>query len=146
MQSKHSLVRTIRVLAAITQVAAQLVPINRRRISINQISHSTSFSICLPMNTSFEILTMQTRWCGRRKVGKLGKMHFNVNFTGLRYGDWNSGINEDGSRVKHLSFPTPAALLQNQSYYLHAFFVKSGKSHIPRQSNYAGSEVSCFLS
>ncbi|KAI6176510.1 Cleft lip and palate transmembrane protein 1 [Aphelenchoides bicaudatus] len=60
---------------------------------------------------------------------------------GLRYGDWESGENNDGSRVKSLSFKTPAALLQNQSYYLHAFFLKSGKSPNPRQSNYAGSEV-----
>jgi hypothetical protein len=59
----------------------------------------------------------------------------------LTYGDWSSGANKDGSRVKSLTFPTPDALLRNQSYYLHAFIVKSGKSHIPRHPNYAGNEV-----
>jgi hypothetical protein len=60
---------------------------------------------------------------------------------GLTYGDWYSGEHGDGSRVKSFTFETPTSLLQNQSYYLHAFFVKSGTSHIPRDDNYAGSEV-----
>jgi len=58
-----------------------------------------------------------------------------------RYKEESSGENSDGSRIKSLTFDTPAALLRNQSYYLHAFFVKSGSSHIPRDENYAGNEV-----
>lgn len=64
-----------------------------------------------------------------------------LTYSGLQYGDWSSGENGDGSRVKSLTFKTPQALLQNQSYYLHVFFVKTGQSHIPREKNYAGSEV-----
>ncbi|KAI6214636.1 hypothetical protein M3Y94_00291900 [Aphelenchoides besseyi] len=60
---------------------------------------------------------------------------------GLRYGDWESGPNSDGSRIKSLTFPTPTVLLKNQSMYLHAYFVKSGQSHVPRHANYAGKEV-----
>ncbi|KAI6200944.1 hypothetical protein M3Y96_00788600 [Aphelenchoides besseyi] len=60
---------------------------------------------------------------------------------GLRYGDWESGPNSDGSRIKSLTFPTPTVLLNNQSLYLHAYFVKSGQSHVPRHANYAGKEV-----
>ncbi|CAD5221132.1 unnamed protein product [Bursaphelenchus xylophilus] len=57
------------------------------------------------------------------------------------FGDWTSGENSDGSRIKSLSFPTPEYLLRNQSIYMHAFIVKAGKSINPKDSNYGGKEV-----
>ncbi|KAI1725642.1 cleft lip and palate transmembrane protein 1 (CLPTM1) domain-containing protein [Ditylenchus destructor] len=60
---------------------------------------------------------------------------------GLIYNDWNSGENEDGSRMKSVSFPTPDTLKNNGSLYLHVFIVKSGQSPVTRDNNYAGREI-----
>ena len=63
----------------------------------------------------------------------------------MRFGDWESGENHDGSRIASFSFPPPEPLLANNSLYLHAYIVQSGKSHVPKQPNYGGREVR-FLS
>ncbi|CAP30226.2 Protein CBG10971 [Caenorhabditis briggsae] len=59
----------------------------------------------------------------------------------LKYGDWTSGPNKDGSYVFEKTFPTPEILLKNQSYYLHAFIVKTGQSPNPSDKNYIRREV-----
>uniref|UniRef100_A0A915DJ93 Cleft lip and palate associated transmembrane protein n=1 Tax=Ditylenchus dipsaci TaxID=166011 RepID=A0A915DJ93_9BILA len=59
----------------------------------------------------------------------------------LMYGDWSSGDRNDGSRSKHLSLPTPIVLQNNGSLYLHVFAVKSGKSIVPEDDDYAGEEI-----
>ncbi|EGT53012.1 hypothetical protein CAEBREN_03570 [Caenorhabditis brenneri] len=61
--------------------------------------------------------------------------------TKLRYGDWTSGPNGDGSYKFEKTFETPAVLLKNQSYYLHAFIVKTGQSPNPSDRNYIKREV-----
>ncbi|XP_069117157.1 putative lipid scramblase CLPTM1 [Argopecten irradians] len=50
---------------------------------------------------------------------------------GLVYGDWTSGIDGDGSFVKSGQIPTPEAVQNNGSIFLHVYFVRSGKSPNP---------------
>uniref|UniRef100_A0A914D4B1 Cleft lip and palate associated transmembrane protein n=1 Tax=Acrobeloides nanus TaxID=290746 RepID=A0A914D4B1_9BILA len=59
---------------------------------------------------------------------------------GLFYGDWTSGENGDGSRTHSLTTETPEVLKKNGSLFLHVFIVKSGKSPVPTDKNYAGRE------
>ncbi|VDM37406.1 unnamed protein product [Toxocara canis] len=61
--------------------------------------------------------------------------------TDLVYGDWTSGPNGDGTRFKSASFPTPPALLNNGSMYIHVFIVKRGQSPDPRDRHYVKREV-----
>ncbi|CAD6187579.1 unnamed protein product [Caenorhabditis auriculariae] len=60
---------------------------------------------------------------------------------GIEYGNWNDGPNQDGSYVFSRKFPTPPALLRNQSVFLHTFIVKSGQSPNPTDKNYVKREV-----
>ncbi|CAB3400894.1 unnamed protein product [Caenorhabditis bovis] len=60
---------------------------------------------------------------------------------GLRYGDWTSGPNKDGSYVFHKTFQTPDVLLRNNSLYMHTFVVKSGQSPNPKDRNFVKREV-----
>uniref|UniRef100_A0A1I7UG14 Cleft lip and palate transmembrane protein 1 homolog n=1 Tax=Caenorhabditis tropicalis TaxID=1561998 RepID=A0A1I7UG14_9PELO len=60
---------------------------------------------------------------------------------GMKYDDWTSGDNQDGSYTIHKKFATPAALLRNESIYLHTFIVKSGQSPNPKDKNYFKSQV-----
>jgi hypothetical protein len=61
---------------------------------------------------------------------------------GLKYGDWTSGENGDGSYTKSVSMPTPECLLHNQSLYLHAFATKQHRSPNPKDKNYGKREIS----
>ncbi|VDD85786.1 unnamed protein product [Enterobius vermicularis] len=61
--------------------------------------------------------------------------------TDLVYGDWTSGPNGDGSRLKSSTFPVPQVLLNNGSLYLHVFVVKEGQSPNPKDRHYVKREV-----
>lgn len=60
---------------------------------------------------------------------------------GMKYDDWISGDNEDGSHTIHKNFPTPAALLRNDSLWLHTFIVKAGQSPNPKDRNYFKNQI-----
>ena len=60
---------------------------------------------------------------------------------GLIYGDWTSGPNGDGSRMKSTTFPVPEVLLKNGSFYLHVFIVREGQSPNPKDRHYVKREV-----
>ncbi|KAJ2949851.1 hypothetical protein O0L34_g11167 [Tuta absoluta] len=59
--------------------------------------------------------------------------------TGIVYGDWYGGPNEDGTYTHFVTFTPSEALRNNGSIYLHVFVVPSGKSPDPNnKDNYAG--------
>lgn len=60
----------------------------------------------------------------------------------MRYDDFTSGDNQDGSFSIHKTFPTPEVLLRNDSIYLHTFIVKTGQSPNPKDRNYFKNQVS----
>ncbi|KAK2191759.1 hypothetical protein NP493_46g04029 [Ridgeia piscesae] len=51
------------------------------------------------------------------------------------YGDWTGGIFGDGSYVKKGEIPVSKAAQNNGSFYIHAFFVKSGSSPDPSDTD-----------
>ncbi|CAP23556.2 Protein CBG03077 [Caenorhabditis briggsae] len=53
----------------------------------------------------------------------------------MRYDDWTSGENNDGS------FTSTELLLRNESLYLHTFIVKTGQSPNPKDRNYFKNQV-----
>ncbi|CAI2334011.1 unnamed protein product [Caenorhabditis sp. 36 PRJEB53466] len=59
----------------------------------------------------------------------------------MRYDDWTSGDNADGSFTIHKTFPTPEVLLRNESIFLHTFIVKTGQSPNPKDRNYFKNQV-----
>uniref|UniRef100_A0A915PQW2 Cleft lip and palate associated transmembrane protein n=1 Tax=Setaria digitata TaxID=48799 RepID=A0A915PQW2_9BILA len=61
--------------------------------------------------------------------------------TGLTYGDWTSGPDGDGSRTKSARFPTPKALANNGSLYIHVFIVKKDQSPDRRSRHYVKREI-----
>ncbi|XP_021917519.1 cleft lip and palate transmembrane protein 1 homolog [Zootermopsis nevadensis] len=50
---------------------------------------------------------------------------------GIVYGDWNSGSNNDGTRVQNIEFKVSEAVQNNGSIYLHVYFTRRGKSPDP---------------
>ncbi|XP_003699489.2 putative lipid scramblase CLPTM1 [Megachile rotundata] len=63
---------------------------------------------------------------------------------GLIYGDWYSGPDKDGSRVREHKFVPSDKLKNNGSIYLHVYVTKSGKSPNPKAGKnvYAGDYMS----
>lgn len=61
--------------------------------------------------------------------------------TGITYGDWTSGSDNDGSRTKSATFPTPESLANNGSLYFHVFIVKSDQSPDRRSRHHVKREV-----
>ncbi|XP_017797137.1 PREDICTED: cleft lip and palate transmembrane protein 1 homolog [Habropoda laboriosa] len=59
---------------------------------------------------------------------------------GLVYGDWHSGSNKDGSKIKSYNFIPSDQLKNNGSIYLHVYVTKTGKSPNPKAGKniYAG--------
>ncbi|PAV87024.1 hypothetical protein WR25_12697 isoform A [Diploscapter pachys] len=60
---------------------------------------------------------------------------------GLKYGDYSSGPDKDGTLVFQRTIPTPEVLLRNESLFLHVFITKSGQSPDPKDRNYIRREV-----
>ncbi|XP_038214517.1 cleft lip and palate transmembrane protein 1 homolog [Zerene cesonia] len=62
--------------------------------------------------------------------------------SGLIYGDWSGGPNNDGTYTYSTSIEASESLKNNGSIYLHVYIVPSGKSPDPRdKSNHAGQYV-----
>lgn len=62
--------------------------------------------------------------------------------SGLIYGDWYGGENDDGTFTHSTSFEPTQSLKNNGSIYLHVFVVPTGKSPNPKdKDNYAGNYV-----
>lgn len=55
---------------------------------------------------------------------------------GLNYGDWTSGINEDGSFEKSSTLEISERVINNGTIFMHTFMVKSGTSPNPKDEGY----------
>ena len=68
--------------------------------------------------------------------------------TGLIYGDWSSGPDNDGSRVFIHKFTPSEQLKNNGSIYLHVFVTESNKSPDPNsgKGKYAGKDMISYES
>lgn len=64
---------------------------------------------------------------------------------GLKYGDWVSGPNKDGTYVVEKDVPLTHHMKNNGSLYLHAFAVKSGLSPDPKTKNFAQSQMTSTM-
>ncbi|KAL7032356.1 hypothetical protein ACKWTF_007296 [Chironomus riparius] len=63
-------------------------------------------------------------------------------FSTFTYGDWSSGINNDGAFEKNIKVEASENLMNNGSIYLHTYITKYGKSPNPdAQGDYAGFEI-----
>ena len=51
--------------------------------------------------------------------------------TGLTFGDWYSGENQDSTYFYDTEIRVPEEVQKNGSYYLHVFLVRTGGSPIP---------------
>lgn len=64
---------------------------------------------------------------------------------GLKYGDWTSGENSDGTYAIEKEVPITNNMKNNGSLYLHAFIVRSGLSPDPTANNYAKNQMSSVV-
>nr|XP_023015225.1 cleft lip and palate transmembrane protein 1 homolog [Leptinotarsa decemlineata] len=64
---------------------------------------------------------------------------------GLRYGDWTSGPNLDGSYVIEKDVPITDNMRNNGSLFLHAYLVRSGYSPDPAAKNFAKNQMSSIM-
>lgn len=56
---------------------------------------------------------------------------------GLKYGDWYSGVNKDGTYVIQKNVPITPYMRNNGSLFIHAFLTKAGLSPDPKAKNFA---------
>ena len=55
---------------------------------------------------------------------------------GLKYGDWSSGMNTDGTYEKSTSVEISERVMNNGTLFMHIFMVKSGTSPNPDDDGY----------
>ncbi|OQV13471.1 Cleft lip and palate transmembrane protein 1-like protein [Hypsibius exemplaris] len=71
------------------------------------------------------------------KYYKLDEDHLVWKEKEIRYGDWTGGENSDGAYTHSTTLPVPEAVQKNASnLYLHVYFVRSGASPKPTDTNY----------
>lgn len=64
---------------------------------------------------------------------------------GLKYGDWSSGPNKDGSYIVQKDVPITPHMRNNGSLFLHAFVTKVGLSPDPKSKNFAQSQMTSTM-
>lgn len=64
---------------------------------------------------------------------------------GLKYGDWTSGPNADGSYFIQKSIPLTPNMKNNGSLFLHAFLTRSGYSPDPNAENFSRNQMSSVM-
>lgn len=64
---------------------------------------------------------------------------------GLKYGDWTSGPNRDGTYVIEKSVPVTPNMRNNGSLFLHAFLIRTGYSPDPTAENFARNQMSSVM-
>ncbi|XP_070493644.1 putative lipid scramblase CLPTM1 [Chironomus tepperi] len=63
-------------------------------------------------------------------------------FSTFTYGDWSSGVNNDGAYTKNIKIKASENLMNNGSIYLHTYVTKTGKSPNPDAlQDFAGFEI-----
>ncbi|CAG9859281.1 unnamed protein product [Phyllotreta striolata] len=64
---------------------------------------------------------------------------------GLKYGDWTSGIDNDGCYTFEKEVPITDNMRNNGTLFMHAYLVKSGYSPDPSAENYARNEMTSVM-
>ncbi|CAG9838081.1 unnamed protein product [Diabrotica balteata] len=64
---------------------------------------------------------------------------------GLKYGDWTSGKDKDGSYTIEKQVPITAHMKNNGSLFIHAYLVRSGYSPDPEAKNFAKNQMSSVM-
>lgn len=59
----------------------------------------------------------------------------------LKYGDWTSGPNKDGTYAVQKDVPISAHMKNNGSLFLHAFVTRTGFSPDPKAKNFAQNQM-----